>query len=279
MSGGNGSDEPPGGLIAGRADNCVSSQEDVFTSSPQSDDKVGAPAPVSNMYPPLAPFDLFGWRPDPSLSDDENYMDIVLLITRHSVCDWQGHMGSIIVDPKLSTEEWDPLGQESEKEEGVVTERDNNEEDRIRRLEHRLLSRVIGAATNSPIYGKEDSDLHAEIDALGQACRSRHSTEGCTVYITMPPCRRCFAALVSFRMGRIVSRKLPPEKIRAVASERGMYAVELTMEQRRTQMARINSLVNQGRTDEELMRIAADRKRRKKERRKKGEQKRDAVES
>mmetsp|Transcript_38996 Transcript_38996/g.72055 ORF Transcript_38996/g.72055 Transcript_38996/m.72055 type:complete len:112 (-) Transcript_38996:699-1034(-) len=61
--------------------------------------------PIAKSYPPLAPYDLFVWTPDPDLSDDENYMDVVLLITPHSVCDWQGHMGSIIVDPDLSLKE------------------------------------------------------------------------------------------------------------------------------------------------------------------------------
>eukprot|EP00566_Odontella_aurita_P022058 CAMPEP_0113568120 /NCGR_PEP_ID=MMETSP0015_2-20120614/23666_1 /TAXON_ID=2838 /ORGANISM="Odontella" /LENGTH=228 /DNA_ID=CAMNT_0000470613 /DNA_START=264 /DNA_END=947 /DNA_ORIENTATION=+ /assembly_acc=CAM_ASM_000160 len=204
------------------------------------------PAAISKTCSPLAPFDLFGWRPDPELTDDENYMDVVLLITRHSVCDWQGHMGSIIVDPALGLEEGGAQKQPDQKEEGFQ-EGIGKEEVRIRRLERRLLSHVISAATNSPLYGKEDSDLHAEIDALGQACRSHRSTEGCSVYITMPPCRRCFAALVAFRVGRIVSRKLPPEKIRAVAAERGIEVVELTAAQKRTQMARINALVNRSR--------------------------------
>lgn len=225
--------------------------------------------PVSKSYPPLAPFSLFGWRPNPSLSDDENCMDIVLLITRHSVCDWQGHMGSIIVNPAQSPKVIHSQRKSSEIEVGLDGVCDE-EEARIRRLEHRLFSRIIGAATNSPLYRKQDSDLHAEIDALGQACRSRLSTDGCTVYITMPPCRKCFAALVSFRVGRIVSRKLPPEKIRAVASERGIEVVELTVTQRRTQMARINALVNSRRTDEDLMRIATERKRRKDERKRRG---------
>mmetsp|Transcript_38996 Transcript_38996/g.72056 ORF Transcript_38996/g.72056 Transcript_38996/m.72056 type:complete len:103 (-) Transcript_38996:171-479(-) len=90
------------------------------------------------------------------------------------------------------------------------------------------------------------------------------SAEGCTIYITMHPCRRCFAALVAFGVRRIVSRRLPSdERTRRAAKERGIEMAEFTMEQNRAQMERINGLVNGGRTDEELMRIATERRKRK----------------
>ena len=100
------------------------------------------------------------------------------------------------------------------------------------------------------------SDIHAEISALGQACRSYQSTEGCTAYITIPPCKRCFAALVAFGVKRIVTRQVSPKIIRETAHEHGMEVFNLTREQNRSQMERINRLVNKNKTDEELMDIA-----------------------
>ena len=197
----------------------------------------------------LGRFNLFRWLPDPSLSDDENYMDLVLLVTRNSACSNQGHMGSLIVDPRIVER----------------TGRSPDMSETVKGMERRLYGCVIGAATNQPLFRESDSDIHAEITALGQACRNRHSTDGCTAYITMPPCKRCFAALVTFGIKRIVSRKLPPQQIRDTAANNGIEVLELDSETRRTQMERINRLTNLTKTDEELMRITAQRKRRREE--------------
>lgn len=37
---------------------------------------------------------------------------------------------------------------------------------------------------------------HAEINAVANAARMGHSTEGCVAYVTMQPCLTCFKALV-----------------------------------------------------------------------------------
>lgn len=192
--------------------------------------------------PFLSQFNLYGWRPDPSLCDDENYMDMVLLITRSSTCATSGRVGCVLVDTS------------------IIPRLDIGEEESVDWLERRLFGCIVGAATNSPLFAPTDSDIHAEISCLGQACNSNHAARGCTAYVTIAPCKKCFAALVAFHIGRIVSRQLPPKLISDCASRNGIQVAELTREMKRKQMARINALINTGRTDAELMAYVARRK-------------------
>lgn len=209
----------------------------------------------------LAPFDLYGWRPDPTLSDDENMLDIVLLLTRSSTCKTSGRVACILVDPTIMPRpNTDSVGENDAKIESVEE------------LERRLYGSIIGAATNAPLFADTDSDIHAEISCLGQACNNGHAVRGCTAYITIYPCKRCFAALVAFDVGRIVSRQLPPKMIVDCAQKNGIKVAELTKDMNRSQMRRINHLVaaagNGGeggeehicRSDEELMELVARRK-------------------
>jgi deoxycytidylate deaminase len=73
----------------------------------------------------------------------------------------------------------------------------------------RIFPNIVGAATNTPLFDGMDvtSDIHAEINALALVCRSSQSTEGCTAYIPIHTCQRCFAALVTFGIRRIVCRR------------------------------------------------------------------------
>lgn len=203
---------------------------------------------------PVADFNLFGWSPCSELSDDENYMDIVFLITRSSKNGQQGHMGSLIVRPTISASR----GGGGEIHE-IETECD---------YKQRIFSNILGAATNTPLFGTKEitSDIHAEISALGQACQASHSTTGCTAYITIPPCKRCFAALVAFGIRRIVTRQESPKEIRETAARQGMEVLSMTREQNRAQMKRINDLVNPHLTDEALMQIAEKKREQRMER-------------
>eukprot|EP00546_Thalassionema_frauenfeldii_P016495 CAMPEP_0178899346 /NCGR_PEP_ID=MMETSP0786-20121207/2845_1 /TAXON_ID=186022 /ORGANISM="Thalassionema frauenfeldii, Strain CCMP 1798" /LENGTH=221 /DNA_ID=CAMNT_0020570185 /DNA_START=65 /DNA_END=727 /DNA_ORIENTATION=- len=182
-------------------------------------------------------FDLFGWKPDPAKTDDENYMDIVFLITRSWRHGQQGHMGALIVRPAP--------------DDSSVFDDDDDHENRI-------YQGILGAATNIPLFGTKEctSDIHAEIVALGQACRSKQSTENCTAYITIPPCKRCFAALVTFGIKRIITRKQSPKLIRDTAARHGILVENFSWEMNRRHMERINQLVNTDKTDKELMKIA-----------------------
>jgi tRNA(Arg) A34 adenosine deaminase TadA len=200
---------------------------------------------------PAHKFNLYGWQPNLSLSDDENYMDIVFLITRSSAEDGQqGHMGALVVRPPSPSPSPSPSKQDKE------GESDDEHQTRI-------FQGILGAATNTPLFGEKDctSDIHAEITALGEACRSWQSTEGCTAYITIPPCKRCFAALVTFGVRRIVTRQLSPAIIRETAGNHGIEVVNFDWDMNRRQMQRVNRLVNKDQTDEQLMEIVEKNRR------------------
>lgn len=201
---------------------------------------------------PAHRFNLYGFQPDPRLSADENYLDIVFLITRSVQDDGQqGHMGALIVRP---CQRGNVGGSQREGDDGVEGTRPAT----MPHYTDTFYQNILGAATNTPLFGTKDctSDIHAEINALGQASRSAQSSEGCTAYITIPPCKRCFAALVTFGVGRIVTRQESPRIIRETAHARGMVVHHLSVEEKRRQMQRMNRLVNPHRTDEELMETA-----------------------
>jgi deoxycytidylate deaminase len=80
-----------------------------------------------------------------------------------------------------------------------------------------FLQDIVSAATNTSLFDGVDvtSDIHAEIDALALVCRSSQSTESCTACIPIHPCKRCFAALVTFGIRRKVCRReSPPSFVR-----------------------------------------------------------------
>lgn len=163
----------------------------------------------------LAGFDVFNWKADPSISFDENVMDLVLLLTRNSGCS-QGHMACILVDTPSE------LGQGED-------------------LTKTIDESIISAEINRSLYKPKSSDIHAEISALGRACRMGRKTEGCAAFITMPPCKACFGALVASGVKRIVTRIrcLPP--VSSTAESEGIELTLLPDEDSRT--ARINTLI------------------------------------
>lgn len=207
----------------------------------------------ASSFPILNPYSLYGWCPDITLTDDENYMDLVLLLTRNSADNQttQRHCASLLVDPTLLADGPSHLDAVN----SIVRNQIQQHE-----FQQRIFGNIIGAATNQPLFSRQDSDIHAEIASLSQACRNRCSTNDCTMYITIPPCKRCFAALVTFGIKRIVSRQLPPRAIIETAKQNNMEITSFSQEENRRQMKRINELVNHERTDEELMDIARQRK-------------------
>jgi tRNA(Arg) A34 adenosine deaminase TadA len=206
---------------------------------------------------PAHQFKLYGWRPDPELSADENYLDVVMLITRSVQGDGQqGHMGALIVRASESSTS------------DEATSSDPSSCTTTASFESKFFRNIIGAATNTPLFGGKDvtSDIHAEINALGQVCRASQSSEGCTAYITIHPCKRCFAALVTFGIRRIVCRRESPPLIVETAAEHNISVSHLSYDQQRRQIQRINHLVNQEFTTEQLQEIAENVKQQRKER-------------
>ena len=173
------------------------------------------------LHHPLSQFDLHGYHPSPNLSDDENYMDIVMIITRSSILR-QGSMGCILVGHKRDDEQ----DQSSE-----------------------LLDRIIAASTNTSIFNSGESDIHAEINAIGQVAKQQQlhllqqtTTQGATAYITMPPCNRCYGALYASGIKRIVTRKQYRKALLEASTKLDIEMVCLTKQQVDDQKLRLDTL-------------------------------------
>ncbi|KAL7433026.1 hypothetical protein ACHAXH_003365 [Discostella pseudostelligera] len=207
---------------------------------------------------PLSRFDMHQYQPSPLLTDDENYMDIVMIITRTSQLR-QGSMGCILVrssnEMGSTREDGNEANNNSEAEcEDLTVDNKNNNEYR-----HSLLSRIIAATTNTSLFTPNDSDVHAEINAIGQVARRQATTSaktmgsssidvttrGATAYITMPPCKKCFGALHAARIARIVSRRSHPMILHNVASKVGIQLVTLTQGELDSQKLRLDQLFSQ----------------------------------
>lgn len=139
--------------------------------------------------------DLCGWAPEANEPCDEAGLRLALLVARNSRCR-NGSMGCAVVS------------------EGVL----------------------VAAETNGPFWGSMDakkppSDVHAEVNAIGSCARRGVAIAGASVYITMPPCRRCFQLLAASGVGRIVVRKplvgQEAGEIIAAAEELGIELVVL----------------------------------------------------
>ena len=202
----------------------------------------------------LKPFNLFGWRPRIDCSVDDNFMEMVMLVTRNSIC-MQGYMACIIVDSTaLKT--------------SCST---------VKELERCLYGAIIGISNNQPLFSELDSDVHAEIGALGMACRLGNATHGCTAYITMPPCKRCFAALLSSGIKRIVSRRSAAATILPVAEKHGIdmvLRVETPVQQARIHLLTQGENEDGQRTDGKQAVIEEMRKQRKEAKGRQKEEKR-----
>jgi len=103
--------------------------------------------------------------------------------------------------------------------------------------------------TNGPLWEssnsrRPNSDVHAEMNALGFCVRRGIAIEGATVFITMPPCKRCFSVLAGTGISRIVSRKmLLKEDARDVYPTANRIGIELLAvpdtEERRARVERL----------------------------------------
>lgn len=156
--------------------------------------------------------ELVEWSPNDSLSDDANMMDLVMLVTRTSALR-QGGMGCVLLATANSGAK-------------------------------RILDRIIAITTNQSLYKERQSDIHAEVAAIGVAAAHGIATARGTAYITMPPCTNCFAAICASGITRVVSRYPPKQKVALVAEQRGIEFVALpeTEEQRQRIKAHVAAL-------------------------------------
>mmetsp|Transcript_28448 Transcript_28448/g.42198 ORF Transcript_28448/g.42198 Transcript_28448/m.42198 type:complete len:254 (+) Transcript_28448:57-818(+) len=193
--------------------------------------------------PHLKPYHLCSWQPDESRSFDENYMDIVMILTR-SVQFRQGSMGCIVVNaPNPPPKDYS-----------------------------KFFNGIIGANTNQALFKPNDSDIHAEIATLGSCLQNGISTKDSTVYITMPPCKRCFGALCAAGIKRIVSNKEYAKAISDGAKSRNIELVTMSREFFNQQKDRISELIK---SDGKECNVTGERERRKEEKRKRKEDGKD----
>ena len=152
----------------------------------------------------LESFQIYGWKPDEDLSDDDNFVELLLLVTRCSKLQ-QGSMGCILVRPPRSPQE-------------------------------PLLNRIQSVANNQEFYKPNSSDIHAEVAAIGQAAQQARSTAHCTAYITIPPCRKCFASLYAAGVRRIVTGLRPPEMFARFGDVEILQGRDMDERRRRVQL-------------------------------------------
>lgn len=105
-------------------------------------------------------------------------------------------------------------------------------------------NRLISAGYNGSLPGLDHCDevghkllegrsgcqrtSHAEANAVAQAARLGHSTEGCTAYVTTAPCLSCFKTLVMAGITKIFYREEYREEFaKELAAEVGIEMTSL----------------------------------------------------
>jgi deoxycytidylate deaminase len=152
----------------------------------------------------LRPFRTYGWKCDPTLSVDDNLLDLLLIITRNSTCR-EGGMACIITK-KMRTK--------------TTTLQEGHSVDNSQ-----MLHSILAVAINRPLYSSNDSDVHAEVCAIGHCASKGNATRGCTAYITMPPCKRCLAALVVAGIQTLVYPRKTPLYLKDMANDHNLTLV------------------------------------------------------
>jgi tRNA(adenine34) deaminase len=72
---------------------------------------------------------------------------------------------------------------------------------------------AVLARTGNAVEAERDASAHAELLAMRAAARALGSPRllGCTVVVTLEPCAMCAAAMVHFRVGRLVFGAYDPK--------------------------------------------------------------------
>ena len=173
------------------------------------------PVPSSSSWRGLVErFELYGWQPNPNMSIDDNLMELLVLLTRNSTCR-QGHMACILARPEPQYNNNHDNNKNNKND-------DNDDKDSHWQWLNQCL---VSVAINTSLYKDGDSDVHAEINALGEAAKQGQSTRGCTAYISMPPCKRCFGGLYAAGIVRIVTRRSFVEPVASACHCHGIAMV------------------------------------------------------
>lgn len=160
------------------------------------------------------------WKPDPTLSVDENYYDYTHHLTRVlSKNLLQGSMHCIITGNLCSSI--------NNAEKGTGSGGGGGCESLELELED-FNANIICSGTNAAVFSPLSSDLHAEAAAITSYAAKPTSTsglEGATCYVTMPPCKNCFTLLCGVGIRKIVTCREMESPSMRVASERGIEVV------------------------------------------------------
>lgn len=143
--------------------------------------------PISTL---LTPLPLPPYEFDESLSEDENFLTWVSILARHS-SSRKGHMGCILARPP---------------KQGDPTDSTNSIQ-----CFPPVQERIIQYSNNTPLlyarFAKGVPEVHAEALAISRCARLGIPIEGCTVYISFPPCNDCMKLLLSAGVKRCVFKK------------------------------------------------------------------------
>ncbi|GMI54065.1 hypothetical protein TeGR_g14846 [Tetraparma gracilis] len=223
----------------------------------------------------LSTFDTFDWAPLPTLSVDENFLDLALMVCRKSCC-VQGFMGCLLVDPKGDVEPTAlsvapttaapaaPATTTTSSSSSSSTTTTTTPTTPTPLPLSWYESSVLAASINTPFYKALTSDIHAEINAISACARAGIKTVGATAYISMPPCKDCFQALVQAGVKRVVSRKRACDTVERVAGELSVELVEVAdTEGPDGNVERRLRVVRDSGRDKSRDQIEADRKKRK----------------
>lgn len=131
---------------------------------------------------PLPPYTF-----DATLSEDENFLTWSSILARHSTSR-KGNMGTIFVVPPTSGDPRVP---------GLCSPP--------------AAERILMYANNVPtLYApaqKAVPEVHAEALAISRAARRGVALEGCTVYVTFPPCIECAKLVVAVGVKRCIFKR------------------------------------------------------------------------
>jgi deoxycytidylate deaminase len=180
----------------------------------------GGGPPRPNVLPAMEDLNLYGWKWNPELTVDENYMDLCFLATRNSICK-EGKVGCVLVK-----------GIEDGKSKRGALETGPDH--------------VVYIATNTPLLRLEGkgSDCHAEANIVCWCARHGIPLAGCSVYVTIPPCKSCYSLLAMAGIGRIASRlhellhedKRIPPGVLANASQCGITFIHVPDTEERSKL-------------------------------------------
>jgi deoxycytidylate deaminase len=173
----------------------------------------------------VSSFELYSYVPPTKCESDDDslqynltdriYMDITLLVTRTSICQ-QGFMGCLVVKPTSvkPTSAYTILKPDTDADTDTTTTSSTTTPSTTTPSLTALKENILITQVNVPFYSNFDSDVHAEIHAIATAAGAGVSLKDTTVYISMPPCKNCFQALVKAGVRRIVSRKRVCDAVR-----------------------------------------------------------------